>query len=200
VLPSRVPGQRPFPGLARRPAGPAPAISATDRLVYVLMGNTLYALDAKTLKEVAKTTLEPVPPAAEPRGFGLRERPLPQDAPRAPEALPRRPRRDGNVLPPLPPAPEPPVAPRTDAPLTVRPEGPRAPVEPFGGFRPFRPGAPMPFVTPGFAPMVPTISATDHYVYVLRGNRLYAFDAKTLKEVAKTTLGAPPESSRSSDR
>jgi hypothetical protein len=52
---------------------------------------------------------------------------------------------------------------------------------------------------PPLGPAVPTVAATDRYVYVLRGNQLYSFDAKTLREVAKVTLEAPPGPPRPAD-
>jgi hypothetical protein len=163
-----------------------------------MIGDTLYALDARTLKEVAKTTLEPAPsppgafryPSVPPRA----DAPPPLGAQPLPETPERRFQRNTPLVPALPPTAQPPgdlPRPEARAPRAPTPDAPARPAEPFNGFRPFRPGVQP---APGFAPFAPTISATEKYVYVLRGNRLYAFDGKTLKEVSRTTLDAPSRS------
>src|SRR5262249_51023224 len=74
----------------------------------------------------------------------------------------------------------------------------------FNGFRPFGGGEPglfrgfdgdRPerfFEMMGAAPAPPTsMTATSQYVYVLRGNTLYSFDARTLRPMGRTTIEAP---------
>jgi hypothetical protein len=198
----------PFPGLMAGPFGfPSTAMAATDQYVYVLRGNTLYSFDARTLRQNASVTLEP-PQARS-------QRPGP-----APEALP------GPAREPV--APAPPQRPDQPEALPARPEGgrvrapdvfrgrayagPGALGRGFSGFRPFGGGEPGVFGRgfgadqPGrlFGAMgalpasPPSLTATDRYVYVLRGNTLYSFDARTLRQVGKTTLEPPRP--RSDDR
>jgi hypothetical protein len=203
-----------FPGMMAGPVGPlSTAMAATDRYVYVLRGNTLYAFDARTLRQAATTTLEPSVPA---RGRQPRSRPealpAPEPEPLAPapplrpdqpEARPALPRGGLRLAPGGPGELAPGRGPDAFGGRPL-PEGPRLFAQPgFGGFRAFG-GEPGLF--PGFngdrperffqmmgaAPVPPTsMTATPQYVYVLRGNTLYSFDARTLRPMGRTTIEAP---------
>jgi hypothetical protein len=210
-----------FPGMMAGPMGPlSTSMAATDQYVYVLRGNTLYAFDAKTLRQTGSVNLEP---------------------PRTPPGD-REPRRDREIRPGLPGEPVAPALPlRPEQPeaLPAIPEGGRGlggprgfrgfgpeglrgggfPQGPgalgrggLGGFRAFGGGEPGIFGRgldggrpEGFFPMLgglpapPTsMTATPQYVYVLRGNTLYSFDARTLRQVGRTTIQPPRP--RSDDR
>ena len=68
--------------------------------------------------------------------------------------------------------------------------GEGAPQRPPGGFAGRAPMGPSPMMGMGMGMMsgMPAIAATESYVYVVQGNTLYQFSAKTLKQVKKTQL------------
>lgn len=194
-VPRRTPGARRGAAeapLTRRffppgpPLDPVPVVAATDRYVYVLRGDTLTSFDARTLRQVARVTL----PAPELRRL---DPPVPRPERLAP------PSSEGAPLPGAPRAPRPPEPPRAapapggaspfpgeNAPYTPGPP----PVRPSPGSRaPLPPAPPTAFRLPGPPPEPPAaLTATGRSVYVARGEMLYAFDAVTLKEVARARL------------
>jgi hypothetical protein len=213
--PPALPEMPGFPGMMAGPVGPlSTAMAATDRYVYVLRGNTLYAFDARTLRQAASTTLEPPATPARDRqprpGPGALPGPVPEPLAPAPPLRPDQP----EALPALPEG-GPQLDPGGRGGLApgrgldgfggrALPEGPGLFGRPgFNGFRPFggEPGLfrgfdgdqPVRFFQAmGGLPAPPTsMTATPQYVYVLRGNTLYSFDARTLRQVGRTTIEAP---------
>ncbi len=65
------------------------------------------------------------------------------------------------------------------------PQGPPPPGA-FGG----KPAMPMMGMGMGMMGGMPAIAATNSHVYVVQGNTLYQFSAKTLKQVNKTRVAA----------
>lgn len=79
-----------------------------------------------------------------------------------------------------------------EQPLTGQPPAPGLqppmPGQPFPLGQPPMPGGPLPpMMMPMFGPPV-AICATADYVYVVRGNTLYQFEAKELRLLKKVTL------------
>jgi hypothetical protein len=152
-------------------------MTATTQFVYILRGNTLTALDARTLREVVRRELGPsMSPfrAREPVAPPILEPPPPPAPPSRRAPAPSRPPRA---------VPPPPGVPGVNAPFTPAP--PPLP-EPFpqGGGLFTEEG--MSLHSPGGS--AAAITATERYVYVLRGRMLYSFDARTLREVARVEL------------
>ena len=81
-----------------------------------------------------------------------------------------------------------------DAPPPPPPRPAPQPGQPGGGFQPGGPGFGGGFgggiPRPGFG-AAPVMTATERFVYVLRGNTLYQFDANGLRLVAQTELPLP---------